>query len=176
MRKETVIETLRQPRVLTGVAMFVALNVILNYFNIMIGSTLRIGISFLPIAVCGMLYGPIIGGIAGALGDVIGFITKPIGFYFIGFTISAFVVGFLFGLLLHRKPITLARVAGTVLLYTIIISLILSPIWLFMMYGSPLFAIPRIYKAILQYPINLVMVYTVTKFLSRYHMLDNHIY
>lgn len=74
MRKETVIETLRQPRVLTGVAMFVALNVILNYFNIMIGSTLRIGISFLPIAVCGMLYGPIIGGIAGALGDVIGFI------------------------------------------------------------------------------------------------------
>ena len=165
MRNGTVIETLRQPRVLTGVAMFVALNVILNYFNIMIGSTLRIGISFLPIAVCGMLYGPIIGGIAGALGDVIGFITtKPIGFYFIGFTISAFVVGFLFGLLLHRKPITLARVAGTVLLYTIIISLILSPIWLFMMYGSPLFAIPRIYKAVLQYPINLVMVYTVICF------------
>ena len=81
-----------------------------------------------------------------------------------------------FYLAYYRKPITLARVAGTVLLYTIIISLILSPIWLFMMYGSPLFAIPRIYKAVLQYPINLVMVYTVTKFLSRYHMLDNHIY
>lgn len=176
MRKESIMETLKQPRVLTGVAMFVALNVILNYFNIMIGNTLRIGISFLPIAVCGMLYGPVIGGIAGALGDVVGFITKPIGYYFVGFTISAFVVGFLFGLLLYRKPITLVRVAGTVLLYTIIISLILSPIWLFIMYGSPLFAIPRIYKAVLQYPINLVMVYTVTKFFSHYHMINYHSY
>lgn len=146
---------------------------VLYYFNIMIGDTLRIGVSFLPIAVCGMLYGPVIGGIAGALGDVIGFIVKPMGYYFPGFTISAFLVGFLFGILLHDKVITLARVAGSVLLYTILISLILSPIWLNIMYGSSLFAIPRIYKAILQYPINVVMVYTVTKCISRYHFIIN---
>ncbi len=51
MKKENVIETLKQPRILTGVAMFIALNVILNYFNIMIGNTLRIGIAF-----CLLLY------------------------------------------------------------------------------------------------------------------------
>lgn len=176
MKKETVMESLKQPKVLTGVAMLIALNVILNYFNIMIGDTLRIGISFLPIAVCGMMYGGMIGGIAGAIGDIVGFITKPIGYYFPGFTISAFCVGFLFGILLYRKQITITRVAGAVLLYTIIISLILSPIWLFIMYGSPLFAIPRVYKAILQYPINVVMIYTVTKFLSRYHIVQSQIY
>ncbi len=176
MKKETVMESLKQPRVLTGVAMLVALNVILNYFNIMIGSTLRIGISFLPIAVCGMMYGPMIGGIAGVIGDIAGFITKPVGSYFPGFTISAFIVGYLFGLLLYRKQITLARVSGTVLLYTIIISLVLSPLWLFILYGSPLFALLRVYKAVLQYPINVVMLYTVTKFLSRYHIVENRVY
>ena len=77
MKKENVIETLKQPRILTGVAMFIALNVILNYFNVMIGNTLRIGISFLPIAVCGMLYGSMIGGIAGAVGDIVGLIITP---------------------------------------------------------------------------------------------------
>ena len=71
MKKENFMDTLKQPRVLAGAAMLVAVNVVLYYFNIMIGDTLRIGVSFLPIAVCGMLYGPIVGGIAGALGDVI---------------------------------------------------------------------------------------------------------
>lgn len=173
MKRESFTDTLKQPKVLAGAAMLIAVNVVLYYFNIMIGDTLRIGVSFLPIAVCGMLYGPVIGGIAGALGDVIGFIVKPMGYYFPGFTISAFLVGFLFGILLHNKVITLARVAGSVLLYTILISLILSPIWLNIMYGSSLFAIPRIYKAILQYPINVVMVYTVTKCISRYHFIIN---
>ena len=176
MKKENFMDTLKQPRVLAGAAMLVADNVVLYYFNIMIGDTLRIGVSFLPIAVCGMLYGPIVGGIAGALGDVIGFMVKPMSYYFPGFTISAFLVGFLFGVLLHHKVITLTRVAGSVLLYTILISLILSPIWLYIMYGSPLFAIPRVYKAILQYPINVVMVYTVTKCISRYHFVINHNY
>ena len=176
MKKENVIETLKQPRILTGVAMFIALNVILNYLNIMIGNTLRIGIAFLPIAICGMLYGSMIGGIAGAVGDIVGFITKPTGDgYFFGFTISAFVVGYLFGLLLHHKPITLARIAGAVLLYTIIITLVLSPLWLSILYGTSLFAIPRIYKAILQYPINVVMLYTVTKCLSQYNIINNRI-
>lgn len=176
MKKE--MESLKQPRVLTGVAMFIALNVILNYFNIMIGTTLRIGISFLPIAVCGMMYGPMIGGMAGMVGDILGYITKPGSgdFYFMGFTISAFCVGFLFGMFLYRKQITLIRVAAAVLMYTILISLILSPIWLYMMYGSALFALPRVYKAALQYPINVVMVYTVTKYLSRCNIIQNRVY
>ena len=72
MKKENFMDTLKQPRVLAGAAMLVAVNVVLYYFNIMIGDTLRIGVSFLPIAVCGMLYGPIVGGIAGEMDSVLG--------------------------------------------------------------------------------------------------------
>ncbi len=47
----------------------------------------------MPIAICGMLYGSMIGGIAGAVGDIVGFITKPTGDgYFFGFTISALLL------------------------------------------------------------------------------------
>ena len=64
---KTSAEQLRKVPALTGTAMLTALNVIVGTLFIPITPTLRIGFSSIPAAVCGMYYGPICTGFAGAV-------------------------------------------------------------------------------------------------------------
>ena len=59
-------------RVLTQVAMLVALQVILSKFCSISTDSLRIGFGFVPMVICGMLYGPLWTAAAYAGGDIIG--------------------------------------------------------------------------------------------------------
>ena len=90
---------IKQVRALTGGAMLTALNLILNYTRIVVSSMLEISFAFLSLAVAGMLYGPVMAGIVGVIADTIGFFLSPNGGFFPGFTLSAFLSGFLFGVL-----------------------------------------------------------------------------
>ncbi len=57
----------------------------------------QMNLGFLPIAVAGYLLGPVGGMIVAGLGDVLGTIIFGTGAYFPGFTVTALVVGFLYG-------------------------------------------------------------------------------
>ncbi len=60
---------------------------------------LRIGLGGIPIMVSGILFGPIVGAIVGVIADITGFMINPMGgSFFIGFTISAALNGFISGL------------------------------------------------------------------------------
>ena len=144
---------------LTGAAMLTALSIILGCCRIVISSTLEIRFGFLGLAVSGMFYGPVTAGIIGVITDIITFFIRPNGFFFPGFTLNQFIYGFVFGLFFYKKKVTLKRVILSKLLLTVIISLILNPIWLNMMYGSELFAIPRIIKAVVLFPIECGLLY-----------------
>lgn len=74
----------------------------------------------------------------------------------------------IYGIFLHKKPVTLRRVAITVLVVDIIVSLILTPIWLNIMYQTNLFAIPRIIKTMILYPINVGLLYSNLKFVNQF--------
>ncbi|MFO1445108.1 folate family ECF transporter S component [Bacillus sp. Bva_UNVM-123] len=148
---------------LTVTGLLIALNLVLNQFTISFGTTLEIGFAFLPIALLGYLYGPLNTGIAASIGDVIGFLLRPNGFFFPGFTLNALVMGVIYGLLLHNKKVTLPRVAIAVLLVTVIVNLIMTPIWLNIMYGTYFFAVPRVIKCILLYPMEVSLLYMVLR-------------
>lgn len=64
---------------------------------------LKIGFSFVPIVIAAVLYGPIAGGMVAAIGDVISAFLFPVGAYFPGFTLTAFLAGVLYGLFLKKK-------------------------------------------------------------------------
>lgn len=144
---------------LTTMGLLVALNLVLSQMTLSLGPTMEIGFAFLPIALLAYLYGPINAGIAASIADVIGFLLRPNGFFFPGFTLNALVMGGIYGLVLHKKNITLLRVAAAVLLEAIVVSLIMTPIWLNIMYGSPLFAVPRIIKNVILFPIDVGLLY-----------------
>ena len=110
-----------------------------------------------------MMFGPVIGGIAGAVGDTLGFIVSPNGAFFPGFTLSAFIMGFIYGIVLYKKPLTLKRIMLASFIVMFVCNLILTPIWLNMMYGTNLIALPRIIRNVIMYPINTILMYAVLK-------------
>lgn len=156
-------EKLSSPKTLTGAAMLVALYTILSFFTFKLSTALEIGFAYLALAVCGMMFGPVIGGIAGAVGDTLGFIVSPNGAFFPGFTLSAFIMGFIYGIVLYKKPLTLKRIMLASFIVMFVCNLILTPIWLNMMYGTNLIALPRIIRNVIMYPINTILMYAVLK-------------
>ncbi len=118
------------------IGMLTALEIILNRFLSINAWNIKIGFSFIPVVIAAVLFGPLAGGIVGALGDFLGAILFPIGPYFPGFTATAFVTGFIFGLFLYKKQ-TLPKIIGAVLINQLIFSLLVNSFWISILYGSP---------------------------------------
>lgn len=113
----------------------VALEIVLARFSIHTWD-LKIGFSFIPIVAAAMLYGPIHGGLVGAVGDVVSAFLFPVGQYFPGFTLTAFLTGVIFGLLLKKKATTL-HVVLSVLIGQFVISQFINTYFISFLYGNP---------------------------------------
>ncbi len=128
---------LKNVRVLTGAAMLLAIAVILSFFKISLTEVMEIRFSNIPVAVAGMLFGPGVGGAVGALSDILGYVVRPTGPYFPGFTVSAALSGVIFGLLLGREKLSVPRIVLACVIYQVCDSLLLGALWLHILYGAP---------------------------------------
>ena len=165
-------EKLSSPKTLTTVAILTALYIILFIFKLRISTTTEISFVYVASGVCGMFFGPLIGGLSAAVGDVISFFIAPNGEYFPGFTLSAFVSGFIYGWVLYGKPVSLKRVMVAVLMDMVICNLVLTPTWLNLMYGTSLLAVPRIIRTVVLYPVKITVLYQILKHI-RVHVKVN---
>ncbi len=152
---------LRKIHTLAVTAMLTAMNTVLGLFTIMIGEFIKIGFSFLTLGLGGMLYGPVTAGILGGIGDILNYTIKPAGPFFPGFTINAILSGFIYGFYLYRKPVSIRRVFCAKLTVVIVVDLILSTMWLSMLYGQAFFALLplRALKAAIMLPIETGILY-----------------
>lgn len=152
---------------LTISGMFLALSVILGLFKIPLSQISEIRLQFLPVAAEGILFGPLYGGILGGLSDILCYIVKPTGAFFPGFTFSAIVQGVIYGTLL-RKDQSLGRIITASALDTLIVSMILNPIWLMMLYSNSFKVIfmGRIIKVLIMFPINTILLAVTAKIIS----------
>jgi riboflavin transporter FmnP len=57
---------------IAAAGMLVAVGVVLSFTKIVLSPVLEISFDFLPLAAGGMLYGPVVSGIMGVVGDVLG--------------------------------------------------------------------------------------------------------
>ncbi|KAF5084240.1 Folate transporter FolT [anaerobic digester metagenome] len=121
-------------------ALLMALSIILSRFLSISAWDLKIGFAFAPIALAGMLLGPIPAGITAAGADFLGATLFPIGQFFPGFTLTAFLTGLLFGAFLHKKANTKNIVLASISTQ-IIGSLLLNTLWISMLYGTPFWAL-----------------------------------
>ncbi|PNT91669.1 folate transporter [Clostridium thermosuccinogenes] len=155
--------------------MLVALNVILTFFDISLSNVLRISFSFLPLAMGGMLYGPVVGGAMGVVGDILGYLARPDGPFFPGFTLNALLSGALYGLFLYKRPVKLKSVIAVSLLVTVSINLLLNPVWLSMMYGNAFIVLltGRIVKNVIMFPINTALLFAALKLVERVKIRSN---
>ncbi len=155
-------------RLLIAMALFVAMDVTLNFFSIRIGTLLEINLNFLALALAGYLLGPWPAMGIGVLADIIGYMLNPSGPFFLGFTFNALLSGLIYGLVLFQKPIKISRVLVLVLVNTVVFSFVLVPIWLNIMYGSALISSLRALKAVLMYPVEVLLIYSLLNLVSRY--------
>ena len=149
-------------KTMAQVAFLVALEVVLNRFLSINTSELKIGFSFIPIALCGMLFGPVWAAVAGGLADVIGATLFPIGTYHPGFTIVAALMGAVFGLLL-RKNEKMRFVVGVIcatVINCLIFGLCVNTLWISQLYSSNTYWVFFVMRFTTQY-VFLVPVYIV---------------
>ena len=90
-------------RTLTTLAMLTALEIVLSRFLSLNAWNIKIGFNFVPVVAAAILYGPIGAGLVAALGDFLGALLFPIGTYFPGFTLTAFLTGCVYGFFLYKE-------------------------------------------------------------------------
>lgn len=156
-------------RTIVYLAVLVALEIVLNRFLSINTPVVKIGFSFVPIAVAGMLFGPIPAAVVAALADVLGAVLFPTGTIFLGITLTAFLKGINWGLFLNKKQSILNIVLAT-LVDQIVLSYFLNSFWLSILMGAPYASLlaTRIVQTAILIPVELVVVFAISKALGRY--------
>lgn len=155
-------------RTITVAAMFGAISVVLGYFTIEIGSFLKIGFSTIANQFVYYLFGPVVGGAFGGALDILKYLIKPTGEFFLGFTIGAMIGGVLYGCILYKRPISLVRVLIAELVVSIVCNMLLGTLWLSILYGKGFMVLlpMRVVKNLIQWPMNSALFYTIGKTLE----------
>ena len=151
---------------LTILGLLIALEVVFARFLSISAWNIRIGFSFLPIVLAGMLYGPIEGGIVGAISDLIGALLFPSGPFFPGFTLSACLTGIVFGLFL-KKDQSIWRIILAVVVNQIFMSLLLNSFWISTLYGSPFVPVltARLVQSAIVAPVQVIVILILKRIL-----------
>jgi len=149
---------------LTLIAALTAIEIVLSRFLSINAWNIKIGFSFVPIAVAAIILGPIEAGTVAALGDFIGALLFPIGAYFPGFTLTAFLTGLCFGFFLNNKRDSL-RILIAVGINQLFLSLLLNSLWISILYGSPFVPLlgTRIIQCAVLFPLQFVVVLLLSK-------------
>ncbi len=103
----------------------------------LLGPSLKIYFSFLAVSLGCMCYGPVVGMMAGAIIDTVGFLLAGYGEpYFPGYLITAMLSGLIYGVMLYRQKPTLPRIIVTRLIINYGSNVLLGSVWKAMLYGK----------------------------------------
>lgn len=159
---------------------FIALFIILSYFNISITAIVEIRLGYFALAVAGMVGGPVMGMVTGAAGDLLKMLLVPgQGSFFPGFTLCYAFMGFCYGVIFYKHNITLIRAAlGS--LVEFITSLFGITTCLSILYGMPWMTtfVTRIPKCVVMFFVSTLLVFIVIKSLhlalTKAQLLGHH--
>ena len=168
MQKKTV-----PVKALVLLGLMVALNVVLGRLSIQFTPEVRISVlGFIPIALAGMLMGPLYGGLVGAAGDVLNYalFTHVYGGYFPGYTLTALISGLWYGVVLHGKKVSWVRAIVCIVPVIIIGEMGLNSVWTYMLYSKTFWAkLPlRLLTNVIECPIKIALLMGMSKLLERF--------
>ncbi len=150
------------------IALFVALQIVFTRFLSLDTGIVRVSAAFIPLAFCSIMCGPVNGGIAAGLADVIGFLVFPRGTYFPGFTLTAFLAGIVYGVFLHDNPNKLSNYIAAVLIVSVVLNLCLDTLWLNILLKQGYLALlpSRILKSVIMAPVEIIVLRLLWKYLG----------
>ncbi len=148
--------------------MMIAVDVVLARLASLNTTTERLGLSLFAVAIVAYLYGPIAATLVHGLSDLIGAMLFPNGPLFLGFTLTAALIGLIYGLCFYHKKslwwIVLA-VVGT----QVVCTLCLNTLWLSILYDKAfvVFLPGRLIQAAIVTPVQLIGLPFLFKALER---------
>ena len=126
---------------LTISAVLIAMQIILSRFLSFQAYNMKIGFSFVPVVIAAYMLGPFYTMFIAAISDVIGAICFPSGSFFIGFTVTAVISGFIYSLFLYKKKAHIKNIIIMTFINQIICSLLLNTFWISILYKTSFIAI-----------------------------------
>lgn len=160
---------MKKINVMIYMALLISIEIVFTRFLAIETPIIRIGLGFLPIAVASIMFGPILGGVAAAIADVMGMMIFPKGAYFPGFTLSAFTVGAIYGFCFYEKKVSIKRVIIAVALITIFVDMIMNTYWLTILTGKAGIAllVPRMTKSVIMFLVQVFLIYPLWKIVCK---------
>lgn len=148
--------------------MMIAVDVVLARLASLNTATERLGLSLFAVAIVAYLYGPVASIVVHGLSDIIGALLFPNGPYFLGFTLTATMIGLVYGLLLHKSS-SIWRVVIAVFTTQLVCTLCLNTLWLSVLYNKAflVFLPGRLLQAATVTPVQLVGLPFLFKALER---------
>ncbi len=157
-------KTLKSVKGIAITAMLIALSCVLSFAKVGITPSINVTLYFLPISVGALMLGPIPAGVIGAVADLLGCFIAPTGPYFPGFTLNTFIIGIIYGLFYFSMKPQIWKIIVARLIVMVIIDLILTPLWLHILYSMPLvwaFWVERFIKCAIVVPTEIILMIMV---------------
>ena len=160
---------LKNLKTLVMASMLLAIAVVLGFYTLQLTEFIKIGFAYIANELAGMMFGPVVGSLIGALADVLKYLVNPTGPFFPGFTISGFLGGLIYGIVLYKKPLSIKRVIVANTLVTVLVNLLVNTYWLTLLYGNAFMVLlpARIVKQIIMLPIEVALFYGVARVLIK---------
>ena len=162
--------TLKKTRTLTTAGILLAMQMVLaSYGTIEVTDSLKISLSHLALAPTAVFFGPVVAGMQGALSDILSYLLKPTGPYFPGFTLSAMLLGVIYGIALYKTRQSAWQIIAARVVVMIVINILLNTVFLTMLYGpSRLATLPvRVVKNLIQLPFDCILLLSMCRILKR---------
>ncbi len=128
----------------------------------------RISLSFVSTAIMAVYFGPGLTALGCGVGDIIGAMLFPKGgAYFPGFTLSAMIIGYIYGVCLYKKHFSWWRIIVMKIVIMLVITLGLNTYFLTIFTGKAYLAlmIPRLTETLLMMPIEVLLLGLTQKYL-----------
>ena len=167
-------------------AVLLAMLIILSRFLSIKTPILKISFAFVPTMLCAVWLGFKWTVLLNVLGDVIGATLFPTGPYFVGYTISTAIAGFIYGIFLYRKEENsysdkqfFIRLILSTVLVAIIFNMGLNTLWTSITSGKAFVVLflARIVKQLIMIPIHIIVIVFIEKALRipfyKYMVNDN---
>lgn len=158
---------------LTQVAVLLAMEVVLSRFFSIATPVTKFSFAFVPLAICGALFGPVYAGVMGGVADLLGAILFPIGPYFPGYTLSNALHGVALGMALKEGRRKWWQLALALVFNHVVVGIFLSALWGHILTGMPYWAvvIKRVAQAAVMAPVQFVLITLMERPVERFAVL-----
>lgn len=158
---------LKDVRMLAFIALMIALKIVIGFIRIPVGENLRISLTYIIVAIEGMVVGPVAGMTSAFITDNLSFILFPDGAYFPGYTLTAMLGSLFYSIFLYQKKVTWPRIILAKIMNNYLVNVLLGSLWSSILYGKAylVYATTSLIKNTVLLPLEVILLMVVIKFI-----------